>query len=888
MSTQRRNKLTSPTSFPHRLFLTVILTTMVAVFCFVGATAGKGKGAPPTPPTVSITNPVNATTFVQSSTIMLEVTAADPDAGGSVTSVEYFDGATSLGTSTVGPSFRLRWNPLTLGAHTITARATDIASEMTTSAAITITVVKACIPVAFGVPGLAAPPNWFDPAGSGDNELRQELDDPRWVGSFTDSEGDGTQEQFSFRALHGNEGGEEFLYLSWHVKVDPSNLSNEDFFYLGFSGAAGSMMLRVTPFNSQSCRLDVAPVTVEAFKRVGTNWVPFTPPAWASGVAPAGKTRVWSTIGPSGVGAFCQTPFSWAVQMRVPTTDLAPGDIPGLNLGPDFKMWFEAQLITASATLANYKWPRNAPSVTIDILNGGAIITPDPATQWGDFHVATPGDAACALGGVTLTYDDVGNNATFPSPPVPAYVNPSSIYFRPIVSLPQRPVNNMFARPRNLTGQTIAANNLRARFRVANWGSVATPGPWDDIPGGTNVPNSASIAPGAQGTLTFPWVLTDADITKFASGAAASDKCVLVTLRSLGSPSVTFLSDSLYHNMGFFSASKFEHDAELNIAGLPRAPTIGPQRDLYLYVETKNMPAPPNASPTPVPMQGPQARPAGKQGAGARPGKKGLIRPVGTDELKKMLAGGRTSEKELDKVMPTYRVYVYHDTGERVTTKDGVRRAVIEPQPSFGYYMVHDGDIEGWKHDLQGAIQLTPNFYKIAVPEGGKAIVKTIIEAVEPTTTPTPVAGVGNFSVGLRGGVAVPHGNFGNVFDPGGAFTADLEYHATDTFSVFGLFGYRRFGRNFAFLNDLNVFQFSAGTKVYFAPGGVRPFVNVGVGAFKFDPGSTRFGLNGGGGLQFVLTPRFALEGEYNYHSVFTSGSNVNFSTGQGGVRIRF
>lgn len=151
-----------------------------------------------------------------------------------------------------------------------------------------------------------------------------------------------------------------------------------------------------------------------------------------------------------------------------------------------------------------------------------------------------------------------------------------------------------------------------------------------------------------------------------------------------------------------------------------------------------------------------------------------------------------------------------------------------------------------------------------------------------------PQLALGKFSLGLRGGVAIPQGAFSNFFDAGGAFTADLEYHATNQVSAVGLFGYRRFSGGFPFVPGFNLFQFSAGGKVYLTSGQVRPFVNGGVGAFVFDPGTTKFGAYGGGGVQYRAWQKIWLEGEYNFHSVFTSGSNFKFSTVQGGVRFNF
>jgi hypothetical protein len=152
-----------------------------------------------------------------------------------------------------------------------------------------------------------------------------------------------------------------------------------------------------------------------------------------------------------------------------------------------------------------------------------------------------------------------------------------------------------------------------------------------------------------------------------------------------------------------------------------------------------------------------------------------------------------------------------------------------------------------------------------------------------------PSSFAGFFSFGLRGGVAIPNGNANTFFDPGAAFTADLEYHATNQLSAVGLFGYRRMSSGFPLVSGVNVFQFSGGAKAYLTgTGQLRPFVNGGIGGFKFDPGSTKFGVYGGGGLQYRAWPRVWLEGEYNYHTVFTTGSNFTFSTVQGGVRFRF
>lgn len=156
-------------------------------------------------------------------------------------------------------------------------------------------------------------------------------------------------------------------------------------------------------------------------------------------------------------------------------------------------------------------------------------------------------------------------------------------------------------------------------------------------------------------------------------------------------------------------------------------------------------------------------------------------------------------------------------------------------------------------------------------------------------TTVTPGGPTTKFAVFLHFGAAFPHGNFSNVYDPGFSFNGGLEYAVTDYFSVEGIFGAHRFENSLVGGNNLDLFQFSGNGKFYLSPPGtVRPWFNFGVGAYKFDPGSTRFGGNVGTGLQFNLTPKFALEAAYNFHAVSTTGTSRRYSTLQGGFRFRF
>jgi len=144
----------------------------------------------------------------------------------------------------------------------------------------------------------------------------------------------------------------------------------------------------------------------------------------------------------------------------------------------------------------------------------------------------------------------------------------------------------------------------------------------------------------------------------------------------------------------------------------------------------------------------------------------------------------------------------------------------------------------------------------------------------------------GKFAAFFDLGPNFPHGSFGSVFNTGVSLNAGLEYILQPHLSLEGIFGYHHFPSSL--LGDLNVYQFSVNGKTYLTNGTIRPFVNGGVGGYKFSPGSTYFGGNFGGGVLFNLTSRFGLQGSYNFHVVDTAGAATKWSDAQAGVEVRF
>ena len=99
---------------------------------------GNPASRPTTPqaPVVNITSPANGATFPAPT--IVTVTATATVTGSTITSVQFFDGATSLGTDNSSP---YSVSPmLAAGTHTLTARATAANGLSTTSSGVTVTV----------------------------------------------------------------------------------------------------------------------------------------------------------------------------------------------------------------------------------------------------------------------------------------------------------------------------------------------------------------------------------------------------------------------------------------------------------------------------------------------------------------------------------------------------------------------------------------------------------------------------------------------------------------------------------------------------------------------------------------------------------------------------
>jgi len=592
--------------------------------------------------------------------------------------------------------------------------------------------VPVCIPQASGVPALSGPPNWLD-SSAGEPTYWPRIDDPRWRGAAARSlGGSGAADHVSFRALRDASA----LYLSWYVKVAPQ-LSSAEALYVAFSpgGTAPDLFLALYPNNvtgALSTETNVVPpnpASNQAALRTGAGGTWVSQPALPNWVA--ANTRVSRDL-------MTQT---WSVNMKVP---VAAAYNDGVNLSSAFKMWYEVDVMSSTLGLVPYI---NDPDVSHDYV---WIQTNTSSAGWEEFNrTLVSSDPLVCLRGVSIATSDVGTT----------YVD-SGGTARPN-RMRHAATNTFFALPENQSGTNAPMGSISAQFRIANWGTQPD---WNDVPSPTtslwkqitttpgptnagqiNAGTKASLAAG--NAITFNWTPTSAETCELVgqSGIPAAQapdgvaipgipscpnptptrrlhQCVLVTLSGGG---FTYTPASIYRNMDFVNASTFTREAEVSVAGLQSSGAT--QRDVYLYVKTYNLPRDVNA-PQPDTM-----RDISRVQEILKRGGQDIRQPsaaVATGATLPKVPPLGESFDTLNQLYPTYVVYAYHDTG-RTTTRRGTTYKVLRPQSSFGYYINHEGPMAGWNHALEGAQEIAPAFYKVAVPEGGAKTVQTRVVAQE-------------------------------------------------------------------------------------------------------------------------------------------------------------
>ncbi|MDR1995308.1 Ig-like domain-containing protein [Azonexus sp.] len=115
-----------------------ILRRLIGLLALGLALTTQANAQTNAPPTVSITKPVTGATYTAPANMTLVADAAASD-GGNISKVEFYNGATRIGTGTAAP-YLIAWNNVAAGTYTVTAKAYDDQNATTVSSAVIITV----------------------------------------------------------------------------------------------------------------------------------------------------------------------------------------------------------------------------------------------------------------------------------------------------------------------------------------------------------------------------------------------------------------------------------------------------------------------------------------------------------------------------------------------------------------------------------------------------------------------------------------------------------------------------------------------------------------------------------------------------------------------------
>ena len=600
---------------------------------------------------------------------------------------------------------------------------------------------KTCIPPVRGVPGFTNPqPNWWNP-GAGSPDYQPSLTplqpyDPRWVGAASYDYGSGTISDAEFLAESNVESGQTVLYLSWYVKGGPlAPISQKaTTLYAGFMPSGGTTGTIIEITLNQFTGADSS--GVEPMEQGYASTLLYFTPAIYQGSGTTSWTEAttlpnWLTAY-TGVWALGFSPNNWAVEMRIPVD---PSGVNGINIGPTasspFSMWFALQptaTIIGAPAVIPYTMPRSPMSNPIQFavqlsLTTGQNQYPDPAT-WAPFQIENPtSDPTTCLTGVYLADDQIGTTNS-PS----SYVSLSS-------------QNTFFARPYNFSPSPVSPNVLSATFYLANWGNQIgdlTSNSWknppellsvqDNNPGGIAAYSGTPPAP--QGNITGIWTLTPSEKCAYTGQTGQTDpytgmtvpgnpacpnvqpttylhNCMMV---KLDGPGIQFSRASAFRNTDFVSASNFTAPAEVSVAGL--GGPHGGSRDVYLFVEALNMPKVVTTD-----WKSRFNRLVGE------PGKRTV------DVAQKTVSTLPLSQ--IVQTVPIYIVRAYYDTGFKLRMSDGKQHTVLQPETSFGYFVIPHNDVAGWIHSLKGATPVGPNWYHLSVPNDGAAQIITSITPLD-------------------------------------------------------------------------------------------------------------------------------------------------------------
>jgi hypothetical protein len=461
------------------------------------------------------------------------------------------------------------------------------------------------------------------------------------------------------------------------------------------------------------------------------------------------RVRSWEpTSGSTGAD------HNWSVEIKLPIT--ASGDWAGLTT--NFGFYFNVIRVCSSSTCVShfdgantsqYTWPRAnygsrvgllvdpvdpmapVPTITEHLVNHSS--DPDE-THWPDWLGQGIIGAPASAGRGVRFIDGTSGIGTTTTAPLTGTLQST-------VDTAVGATNTFAARIINEMGRS--ANQVKATFRIANWGIGGTT--WPKIPTNLNktpatptnptVPIPSIAALGGTAELRMQWGL---DAPQHAAAAAmpfGSDRCLWVQLDSDDVLGVDFSEASIRRNLSFINLST--HDAPAAISGdWDPAPPGGKHRIVLLVSKREILST--NYSRLQSGPNDPPTRPPGGVSNAAYNREAGPPDPRDVERTLSPLEKSILDRYRSLKGQPasTWLVFnnAYRET-QHTLTLDGVKTKLYEPIGGFGYVAEHLGPTADFNYDITGGAELKKmgqDAYVIEVPHKGEVIIHTRLEAVEP------------------------------------------------------------------------------------------------------------------------------------------------------------
>ncbi|WP_148282245.1 hypothetical protein [Corallococcus coralloides] len=509
-----------------------------------------------------------------------------------------------------------------------------------------------------------------------------------WTGAFRYEFGNGSlRSSVVTQGIRSN----SRVYLSFEVHKD-TDFNNQDVILLGFDLAATSSerfhLFAIYPVHTGTgAQLDRAPRQVHYWRSSTTNtvgkitWGPrLSQPPWMN----IKVTSVASSGGPT------SKPSSFFVELEFVLNSEEEPRVISFPQTSNFGMYFEVIPIipTPVPGAVTYQWPESAAPLTPGTVSLETKV-PLP-TQWGTSNFGSTGCGGVSFGPSDITTNNIPINKI-------SLDNPNIFSVR----LHNDSIDG--------SGNPVPAENVRARFRIANFGLPATES-WKDVPAAGNPTQPQTIPTNDAGTLsTGPWQLDAGEREEYRINY---HQCILVELDSVsldGGTRTTFTNRSAWTNMEFGPGSTYESSAEIATRGyqLPE----GMSRHRIDLLEARHFELRPHLEKT-----------------------KGL-------DSSQPDAGGEIDQALKPREAPSYlseMTWLFH--GYRATNShviiDGIKHEILLPVGSFGYVIQHqltqeelDQQREPSQHwnlkvnglkEIQLSGQSSPNVraYRAEIPDG--------------------------------------------------------------------------------------------------------------------------------------------------------------------------